>query len=218
MVGDPIPLRWTFLGLETLRVSWPYLVALVIGVAGPILLEVSRRRRDRLIAEAVAKATQLEVQTAVASVATATPVQPVVQSTPLPVTELKQDSDSKRAIREMRRLKAWEMYQNGISQVEIARELGVTRGAVSQWMKTAREEGGPNALVRKAATGRPSRISPEDLEKLSQMLTDSPRDYGFEADRWSNARVADLIAQKFSVTYHPVHVARLLKKIKSSVE
>jgi transposase len=43
--------------------------------------------------------------------------------------------------REARRFRAWELHQKGWSQVRIAEALGVTPGAVSQWLKPAREEG-----------------------------------------------------------------------------
>src|SRR3954467_4667209 len=49
--------------------------------------------------------------------------------------------------REGRRLRAFELKQEGCSQQRIAEALGVSKGAVSQWMKRARE-GGIQALQR----------------------------------------------------------------------
>jgi predicted transcriptional regulator len=53
------------------------------------------------------------------------------------------NSLSKQAVdwREGRRLRAWELKQQGWSQQEIANALGVSKGAVSQWMKRGREGG-----------------------------------------------------------------------------
>jgi predicted transcriptional regulator len=43
--------------------------------------------------------------------------------------------------REGRRLRAFELNQQGWSQQRIAEALGVSKGAVSQWMKRARHGG-----------------------------------------------------------------------------
>jgi predicted transcriptional regulator len=41
---------------------------------------------------------------------------------------------------EWRRLRAWELWQQGWKQKDIATALGVTKGAESQWIKRSREE------------------------------------------------------------------------------
>ena len=56
--------------------------------------------------------------------------------------------------REGRPLGAFELKQQGWSQQEIANALGVSKGAVSQWIKRARQ-GGIQALKRQAAPGAP---------------------------------------------------------------
>ena len=50
--------------------------------------------------------------------------------------------------KEERRKRAWELYQAGWPQKQIAEALGVTKGAVSQWIK-AGKEGGEAALNSK---------------------------------------------------------------------
>jgi transposase len=52
--------------------------------------------------------------------------------------------------REGRRLRAWELKQQGRNQREIARALGGTEGAVSQWMKRGRQ-GGVEALRKRTS-------------------------------------------------------------------
>jgi predicted transcriptional regulator len=53
--------------------------------------------------------------------------------------------------REGRRFRAFELKQQGWSQQPIAEGLGVSKGAVSQWMKRARDGGGVPALKRQPA-------------------------------------------------------------------
>ncbi len=43
--------------------------------------------------------------------------------------------------REGRRLRAWELRQQGWTQQDITDALGVSKGAVSQWMRRGREGG-----------------------------------------------------------------------------
>jgi transposase len=71
--------------------------------------------------------------------------------------------------REYRRLRAWELKQHGWKQRDIAEALGVTPGAVSQWMQQARA-GGKEALPRRPAPGQAPRLSAEQKGKLPALL------------------------------------------------
>ena len=55
--------------------------------------------------------------------------------------------------KEGRRLRAWELYQQHWKQALIAQALGVTPGAVSQWIALGKKAG-PEALRRRPAPGR----------------------------------------------------------------
>ena len=67
--------------------------------------------------------------------------------------------------KEARRLQAWHLKQQGWSQRQIAQALGVSEGAVSQWMARARTVG-PEALRRRPPPGAPRRLSAEQLARL----------------------------------------------------
>src|SRR5688572_238390 len=71
--------------------------------------------------------------------------------------------------REGRRLRAFELKQEGWSQQQIAEALGVSKGAVSQWMKRARE-GGVEALKRQPAPGALPRLSEEQRARVPELL------------------------------------------------
>ena len=114
--------------------------------------------------------------------------------------------------REIRRLRAWDLYQQGHTQREIATKLGVTQGAVSQWIKRARAGGGAKALRHQPAPGRRAALTRRQLEQLPALLGQGAEAYGFRGNRWTTERVAALLAQRFGVTYHPAHVSRLLRK------
>jgi transposase len=114
-----------------------------------------------------------------------------------------------------RRLQAWRLKQQGWSQRQIAKALGVSEGAVSQWMARARAVG-PEALRRRPPRGAPRRLSPEQLARLPALLHQGPTAYGFRGDLWTRSRVAAIIRLEFGVSYHPRHVGRLLALIRWS--
>ncbi|NXY93223.1 helix-turn-helix domain-containing protein [Streptomyces sp. BR123] len=50
------------------------------------------------------------------------------------------------------------MFEDGVSNAEIARAVGVCAESVRRWRR-AWEEGGASALRRRAATGRPPKLT-----------------------------------------------------------
>jgi transposase len=107
------------------------------------------------------------------------------------------------------------------ARMEPKRDCGsgwrVTEGAVSQWMKMAREQG-EEGLRGKIAGGRASRLTKEQLQQLPRLLEQGAQAYGFAGAVWRPSRVAVLIYQQFRVRYHPAHMSRLLKAIHYSVQ
>jgi transposase len=115
--------------------------------------------------------------------------------------------------REGRRLRAWELQREGWKQQEIADAFGVSKGAVSQWMKRGREEG-VEGLRRRIAPGATPRLSEEERARLPELLAQGAPAHGFRGDVWTCERVAEVIRKEFGVSYHPAHVSRLLKKLR----
>jgi transposase len=112
--------------------------------------------------------------------------------------------------REGRRFRAFELHQKGWKQKDIAEALGVTKGAVSQWLKRAKE-GGIDALRHCKPKGASCRLTPEQRAQLPQLLARGAQSFGFQGDLWTLPRVAAVIRREFGVTYHPSQVSRILK-------
>jgi transposase len=119
--------------------------------------------------------------------------------------------------REGRRRRAWELKQQGWKQQDIAAALGVTAGAVSQWLKRAREQG-VEGLRRHPAPGRQPRLTAEQLTQLPALLAPGPEAYDFRGQVWTCRRLAEVIRRTFGVAYHPAHVSRLLHAARHSVQ
>jgi transposase len=112
--------------------------------------------------------------------------------------------------REGRRLRAWELHQKGWKQQAIAEALGVTQGAVSQWLKRA-QDGGVAGLRHRPPPGAASRLSPEQRGQLLELLAQGAEAFGFPGEVWTQPRVAALIRDRFGVSYDPSQVGRILK-------
>jgi transposase len=114
--------------------------------------------------------------------------------------------------REGRRLRAWELHQQGWKQKDIAAALGVTPGAVSQWMKRGKAGGAP-ALRRRPAPGSVPRLNDDQRAQLRDALSKGAPAFGFVGDVWTTKRVAALIKELFGVAYHPAHVSRIVRAL-----
>lgn len=114
--------------------------------------------------------------------------------------------------REWRRLQALRLKQQGWNQRDIAEALGVREETVSRWLARARQ-GGPEALLHRAAPGRPPRLSDGQKRLIPEFLWHGPEAYGFSGQVWTRARIALVIEEEFGVRYHPGHVGRLLQEL-----
>lgn len=114
--------------------------------------------------------------------------------------------------REIRRLRAWELKGKGWKQKDIAEALGVSQGAVSQWVSAA-EEGGVEALYTRPRKRRDARLTGEQVARLPQLLQRGAEHFGFRGDVWTRKRVGAVIKGEFGVSYTSVHVGRVLKAI-----
>ena len=114
-------------------------------------------------------------------------------------------------MREFRRLRAVELLKDGWKAKDIAKALGVTPGAVSQWLKVYREKG-LDALRYRKVSKKPSRLKQEQKDELVEMLKKGAEYFGYSGDSWTQARVRELIQRKFGVSYHVDHVGRILKQ------
>jgi putative transposase len=101
---------------------------------------------------------------------------------------------------------------------EVARRLRVSQTAVYGWRQrwTA---GGPDALVSKGPSGADCRLDETRLDRLADALEEGPAVHGFGADqRWTLARVSDLIARMFHVRYTLCGTANILCRLGWSVQ
>lgn len=120
-------------------------------------------------------------------------------------------------IREWRRIRAWELHEEGWSGKDIAEALKVSAGAVSGWLTRARA-GGRDALRRRPAPGPTPKLTADQRTRVPELLATGAEAYGFIGEVWTTRRVAVVIQREFGVRYHPAHVCRLLRALGWSVQ
>jgi transposase len=113
---------------------------------------------------------------------------------------------------ERRRFESFRLLKKGLSEAEVARQLGVHRQSVNRWA-TQIEEQGRDGLRKAGRAGRKSRLSDADLKRLESGLKRGPEALGYETNLWTLERVAELIERDCGVKYHPGHVGWLLGKL-----
>ena len=106
---------------------------------------------------------------------------------------------------ERRRFKAFALLSKGLSEAEVARQVGAHRQSVNRWAK-AIEEQGRDGLKQAGRAGRKSRLSEAELTRLEEKLKRGAQAAGYETNLWTLERVAELITQDFKVEYHAGHV------------
>lgn len=131
--------------------------------------------------------------------------------------ELSQEAKSSGAADVLLRIRGLIMVARQHTYREVAACLGVTIGSVSNWVRHYEDEG-LAGLFTKARPGRPAELSEEELLLLDDLVDAGALASGFPNDLWDARRVAVVIRSHFGVSYHPHHVAKLLRARGFSVQ
>jgi putative transposase len=115
--------------------------------------------------------------------------------------------------KEERRLAAAQLLQEGcLSQAEIARRLGVSPKAVSNWAQRLAIQGLAGLHSRPKPGRKPHLISAQ-WQQVLQHLQQGAQAAGFETERWTTRRVQNLIWKHFKVRYNANYLAEQLRAL-----
>jgi transposase len=85
-----------------------------------------------------------------------------------------------------------------MSKSAVADTYGVNRKTVTRWVERF-DEGGGDALVRKAGSGRPRKLEDLSENQLRRIVLAGAIAYGFETDLWTVSRLRRVIADEFRI-------------------
>jgi hypothetical protein len=63
---------------------------------------------------------------------------------------------------------------------------------------------GRSGLTARPHPGHHARLSPEQWQQLGDLLQAGALAWGFDTERWTVRRVAEVIRERFGVTYNPI--------------
>lgn len=113
---------------------------------------------------------------------------------------------------EERRLVAARWLRAGrLTQAEIARRVGVSEATVSRW-KRRLAAAGVGGLRRRPHTGRPPRLAEPQWREVLTRLKRGAVAAGFDTERWTLRRVAEVVRRECGVRYHPRSLGRILRR------
>ena len=115
------------------------------------------------------------------------------------------------------RLQCAILRKNGETQEYISSVTRIPITTISDILKRF-EKKGVDAKDAVKQSGQPSRLSAKDIKKLDKILSKKPLDQGLPFVVWTTKLVKYLIKKKFGVSYVLMHIHRILKKIKFSMQ
>jgi transposase len=115
------------------------------------------------------------------------------------------------------RIRGIVLVSEGYNYRKVGQFLDVTSGSVSNWVARYLD-GGPRALATETRSGRPRKLSEEELCEFEEIIDAGAMAYGFPNELWDAKRAARIILECFAVSYHPNHVAKILHQRGFSVQ
>ena len=103
------------------------------------------------------------------------------------------------------------LADEGKSQAEICQTLGCCAATARHWMHIARA--GMAHQWQDSPIGRPKAVNDQYLERLKELVSHSPRDYGYPFWRWTGQWLSKHLAKELGIEISDRNVNLLLKKM-----
>lgn len=103
----------------------------------------------------------------------------------------------------------------GMPPSEVSQYVAESKNTITGWVKTADEQGF-EALHTKKQTGRPPKLSPEQMSEIERiLLEDDPEKYGYHV--WDGPSLSSFISSRYSVSICVRQCQRFFKNFNMSL-
>ena len=108
------------------------------------------------------------------------------------------------------RVFAVNMVLSGCSAADIGTMAGVSKAAVTGWVKTA-DEKGFDALRSQNRSGRPNKLTDEQLKSIDSVLQSDPKEHGY--NNWDGPTLSSYIKSTYDITMSVRQCQRLFHNL-----
>jgi transposase len=110
-----------------------------------------------------------------------------------------------------RRIEIMLLADKGQSQTQICETLGCSQETARYWIGMAKSGQAHHWCDR--PMGRPKAVNEQYLERLKELVSNSPREYGYPFQRWTADWLGKHLAKEFGIKVSNCHITRLLKSM-----
>jgi len=128
-------------------------------------------------------------------------------------TELRSLAAKTRDVAQSRRLLAIAMVREGSSRLDAARQAGMDRQTLRDWVHRY-NEAGADGLVSLPTPGPMPKLSQAQLDELRELVVAGPDAAVHEVVRWRCVDLRDEVTRRFAVTVSERTIGKWLRKLK----
>ena len=110
-----------------------------------------------------------------------------------------------------RRIEIMLLADMGYSQAQICAALGCSKETARYWI--AMTQAGKADNWNENIIGRPTTVNEQYLERLKELVSSSPREYGYSFRCWTAGWLSKHLTKEFGIAVSDRHINRLLKKL-----
>ncbi len=108
------------------------------------------------------------------------------------------------------------LADEGKTQTQICRALGCSPLTARHWIFMAKSGHAHN--WQEQPIGRPKIVNAEYLDRLKELVSKSPKEFGYSFPRWTGQWLGKHLSKEFNIEVSARHINRLIKEIEVEVQ